>query len=298
MTRVRSGFTIVELLVVAGLMAALLGLVLAGGRPNVTPRRMAQEFASMLLAAQSRALGRPEGAAVIIEVDPSNAALGVTLHEGIGMPPVVVACPAGALSLSDDLKANGYRMRFQSRSGGGTSNASPWLALRNGVPARRDSAGQTPDNTIVIPPSANPEAVVVRYPVTGPKPLQLPSQVGVDLKNSGLGELPTATHGLGTFDNKGRLAVVFDQTGRVAEIIPHCGGPPVAGLDPTVPTGLIYFLFATRPDIAANEMLTNDKSAWVAISPQTGRINVSSNVPGASLTINRENARRGVAVGK
>jgi len=84
----------------------------------------------------------------------------------------------------------------------------------------------------------------------------------------------------------------------VAEIIPHCGGPPVAGLDPTVPTGLIYFLFATRPDIAANEMLTNDKSAWVAISPQTGRINVSSNVPGSSLTINRENARRGVAVGK
>lgn len=298
MSRHRRGFTLVELLVVVGLMAALLGLVLVGGRPNVTPRRMAREFASMLLAAQSRALGRPEGAAVIIEVDPSNAALGVTLHEGIGMPPVVVACPAGVLSLSDDLKANGYRIRFQSRSGGGTSNASPWLALQNGAPARRDSAGQTPENTILTPPSVNSEAVVVRYPVTGPKPLQLPSQVGLDLKHSGLGELSTAPHGLGTFENKGRLAVVFDQTGRVAEIIPHCGAPPVAGLDPTVPTELIYFVFATRSDIAANETLTNEKSAWVAISPQTGRINVSTNVPGASLTINRENARRGVAVGK
>jgi type II secretory pathway pseudopilin PulG len=298
MNRHRVGFTIIELLVVAGLMAALFGLVLAGSRPNMTPRRMAQEFASMLLAAQSRALGRVEGAAVIIEADAANTRLGVTVHEGIGMPPAVVPCPGGAMNPSDDLKANGYRVRFQSRAGGGVSNVSPWLNLRNGVPARRESAGQTPENTILTPPSANLEALIVRYPVAGPKPLQLASQIGLDLKHSGLGELPTAPHGLGTLENRGRVAVVFDQTGRVSELIPHCGGPPVAGLDPTAPTELIYFVFAARADIAADATLTNDKAAWVAISPQTGRINVSSNVPGASLVINRENARKGVAVGK
>ena len=294
----RAAFTIVELLVVAGLMAALFGLVLAGGRPTTTPRRMAQEFASMLLAAQSRALGRPEGAAVILEADASSPRVGATMHEGIGLPPVVVSCPGGAISASNDIKDNGYRVRFQSRIGGGTANTTPWLGLRDGVPALRESSGQTAQNTLLTPPAVGPQAMVIRYPMTGPKPARLPSQVGIDLKNSGLGELPTAAHGLGTFENKGRVAVVFDQTGRVAELIPHCGGPPVDGLDPVVPTELIYFLFTTRADINTDESLKNDASTWVAISPQTGRINVSSNKPGGTLTTNRENARQGLAIGK
>jgi hypothetical protein len=224
------------------------------------------------------------------------------MHEGIGLPPVVVACPGGAISASDDIKANGYRVRFQSRAGGGTANISPWLGLSNGVPVRRDSAGQTVQNTLLAPRASGLQALVVRYPTTGPKPTRLPSQVGIDLKHSGLGDLPTAGHGLETFEGKGRVAVVFDQTGRVAELIPHCGGTAVplqgAQPDPIVPTELIYFVFATRDNIKNDLTLTNDTSVWVAISPQTGRINVSSNKPGGTLTNNRENAREGLVIGK
>jgi len=294
----KPGFTIVELLVVAALMSLLFGLVLAGGRPTASPRRMAQEFASMILAAQSRALGRPEGAAVILEPDSGNTRIAVTLHEGVTMPPVVVASPAGAMTASQDIKETGYRVRFQSTAAGGTAIASPWLGLRNGLPVRRDSAGQTPQNTLITPPAAGLQALVIRYPVPGPKPMPLPAKVAVDLKNSGLGESPTAPHGLGTFENKGRLAIVFDQTGRVAELVPQCGGPPVAGQDPVVPNEMIYFVFAERPVIASDGTLGDVKSVWVAINPQSGRINVSSNVAGAGLTINRENARKGMAIGK
>lgn len=294
----KAGFTLIELLVVAALMALLFGLVLAGGRPAASPRRMAQEFASMILAAQSRALGRPEGAAVILEPDSSNTRLAVVLHEGNTMPPVIVPSPAGAITASPDIRDNGYRVRFQSNAAGGTAIASSWLGLRDGLPVRRVSAGQTPQNTLITPPAAGLEAMVIRYPVTGPKPLRLPTTVGVDLKNSGLGESPSAPHGLGTFENKGRLAIVFDQTGRVAELIPQCGGPPVAGQDPIVPNEMIYFVFAEQSVIIADGTLGDVKSVWVAINPQSGRVNVSSNVAGADLTINRESARKGMAIGK
>lgn len=65
------GFTIVELLVVASIMAALFGLILAGGRSNAGSevRRTARQIGAVLLSAQSRAIGSRQGAAVLFESD-------------------------------------------------------------------------------------------------------------------------------------------------------------------------------------------------------------------------------------
>jgi hypothetical protein len=301
MSRSRTAFTLVELLVVASLMAMLFGLVLSVGRGGGKSgaRRAAQEFASLLLAAQSRALGKPEGAAVIVEADGEEPRLGTVLHDGVGLPPVVVGVNEnGQLQQSPQL-AEGYKLRFRMAAGAGFATISPWLSLRNSQAQRRESVGQTVANTIAAPPAAE-EAEVVRYPVMGPKPIKLSNQVAIDLQHSGVGDVPTAAHGHGRFQGQSPIAVVFDQTGRVAEVIQQVGtggGPPI---DPIVPSEVIYFLFADREAIRQNTSLASDKTYWVAVNPQTGRINVSSNEPvsGNDLVTARSKARRAIAVGK
>jgi hypothetical protein len=67
-----------------------------------------------------------------------------------------------------------------------------------------------------------------------------------------------------------------------------------------VPHGIIYFLFAERSEIENNSSLSSNKSFWVAINPQSGRINVAANQPTAdgNLSIAREKARKALAKGK
>ena len=56
-------------------MASLFGLIMMGMRPSVGGelRRAAQQFASVLLAAQSGGIGDPKGAAVVLELDAKPA---------------------------------------------------------------------------------------------------------------------------------------------------------------------------------------------------------------------------------
>jgi type II secretory pathway pseudopilin PulG len=78
--RLANGFTIVELLVVAAIMATLFGIILASGRasPASEVRRAARQIAAVLLSAQSRAIGSRIGAAVLLESDGDPARLGAT----------------------------------------------------------------------------------------------------------------------------------------------------------------------------------------------------------------------------
>jgi len=302
MNRSRAAFTLIELLVVTGLMVMLFGLILAGGRGGGSKsdvRRAAQEFASMLLAAQSRALGHPEGAAVIVQAEPDQPRLGTVLHDGMGLPPIVVGVDGdGGLQSSPQL-AEGYKLRFRMAAGDGYATVSPWLSLRDGEARRRDSVGQTAANTIDVPPAAE-EAEVVRYPVTGPSPVKLTSKVAIDLRHSGVGDDPAASHGHGRFQDQSPVAVVFDQTGRVAEVIQQMGTTGGSQIDPIVPSETIYFLFADRESINQNTALASQRAFWVAVNPQTGRINVSSNEPvsGTDLVTARSKARRAIAIGK
>ena len=253
----------------------------------------------MLLAAQSRALGRPEGAAVIVESEAGQPRLGTVLHDAAGLPPVVVGVDsAGALDDSPEL-SEGYKVRFRMTAGEGFATVSPWLSLQNKQPRRREAVGQTVANTVDVPPAAD-EAIVARYPSMGIKPVKLSKQVAIDLQHSGVGDNPTAAHRHGRFQDYAPVAVVFDQNGRVAEVIQQvgtAGGPPV---DPIVPAEIIYFLFSDREAIDQNTSLSSEKSVWVAVNPQSGRINVSSNEPAAngSLVDARSKARRAVAIGK
>lgn len=70
----RRGFTLVELLVVTGLMAGLLGLVLVGMRQGDSSqvRSLAQGLSSTILVAQSRAIGSDAGSALVIVPGTAN----------------------------------------------------------------------------------------------------------------------------------------------------------------------------------------------------------------------------------
>jgi type II secretory pathway pseudopilin PulG len=329
----RRAFTLVELLVVTGLMAGLLGLMLTVGRPSGRSQvgQLLQSLSSAVISTQTRALGRDAGAAMfldpgtngmpavacnaVLSTDVPPFAVGAVVGTGsTGMPPPPASLAAISTTVAVSAPENGsaanlqqgYRIRFSGTSP--VTPASPWF--RFSCPAAdpasctvsfRSDANQTIDNT-VWPRAATGMFLryeVARLPQRGP-PLTEPTKLtAIDLRYSGIGD-----DGLGSYaslHNKGPIVICFDRDGRLDSIMQY-GTGSLPTVDPLTPTSPLYLLVATVADIQANQSLQATTSRWLAIAPTTGRVSIAANVAVAGTTAAdirdaRANARVGITQG-
>lgn len=318
----RRGMTLVELLVVTGLISVFLGLVVVGVRGGrQQPKRAADDLASMLMSAQARALGVPEGAAVILASGTGPGGAACTSAYDAEMQPLIEATvtglppgdPSSTTASVTVTPLNGapdraYKILFFGRDGSAAAPPTAWMEfVPQGTVNFRVSAGQTASNTVwPRPPGGGAlNGLLAQYPVKSSALVVFDASAAVDLRFSGIGDDRTAAYG--RFDGMGAIAVVFDRVGRVSDVlqqVPEPGAAPSAGAQPAVPLSPIYFLLAPRTEIDAGANTLNSSEAqWVAVAPQTGRIFVSENVPQSgtdmtALRAARAKARQGVAIGR
>ena len=333
----RSAFTLVELLVVASIMAVFLGLVLSGAKPgtNGQIRQAAQSLVSVLTSAQSRALGNRAGSAVIFE---SGTAAGVAASMCIrvsngDVPPFITGTAGTFTSLTPssatipltptnadaaDLQ-HGYKIQF----GGAASGASvpyqppsPWLSLAAPVASGatvsfRTGASQALTNTVWPEPTkavgggSNPfDFQVARYPLKADVAAEFPKAVAVDLRYSGIGDDPTTAWG--GLANDGAIALVFDSIGGVDALMQQVlGEASIRTNQPIDPVQPFYLLVTARSEIDDSTFpaLSSSKALWIAVHPQTGRVTVASNVvqsgtDATALRAARAKARALATIGK
>ena len=327
--RASRGFTLVELLVVVSIMASLFGLIVVGMRPSVGGelRRAAQQFASVLLAAQSRGIGDLKGAAVVLELDTRPEAQGgpkvagtqcIAIYGGdkppfvvgtvtTGMPPANAAATSTTVQITPtnggDLQ-QGYRVQFFGSEPDPVLPASGWFGFQPpGAVSLRADDGQSIANTPwPTPVGGQLRARVACYPVKGPLAVAFAKTVGIDLRYSGTGDDPSSDWGglASQGDLGGDLAVSFDSVGTLDALMRDVGNSTAASRQPIEPA---YFLVAARVDINGDTALGSDRSLWVAIQPQTGRVTTSANVAQSgkdrtAVRAARANARAALAIGK
>lgn len=318
----RPGFTLVELLVVMGLMASLLGLVLVGVRPNDRSqvRDLLQSLSSATLVARTRAIGNESGAAMIID-SASGVMPGVASNVVLQAdnPPYVLAGVSGVPTA--DLPVSGTTVTFSPTSGDAndlstgyklrlfadstvlaTVPQSPWLGLTGvsaltGTLSFRTSAAQGPYNTVIppLPAAASWLCQIACYPRPLGPAFEPPKRAAIDLRYSGIGD--TLSTPYGSLAGKGSIAVSFDRTGSLDAVVQLSSG--VEPLEPTTP---LYLLVAGAADIQANTSLQSLLSRWLVIIPATGRVSIAANIPvtgtsDADVTAARAYARLGITEG-
>jgi type II secretory pathway pseudopilin PulG len=319
----RAAFTLVELLVVAGIFAMLFGLVLNGARPSATGqvKQAAQSIASVFLATQSKALGKPAGAGVIF--DPGGGGAVVTTVSAAdmlplitgsctnGMPPTNLAATSGTVAIAPDNAdaadlAHGYKIRFHEEEPAAQAPTA-WMAFAANVVSFRAGSGQTAQNTIwPKPANGGPfKVTIARYPNEGETLYELPKAAAIDLRYSGIGDGATFSTTWSNLSGKGAVAIGFDSVGEVDVVMQQVLSAAASRtVQPLAPTQPIYLLVAARADVeAGTNTLAGSTAFWVVIHPQTGRVSVSSNVPqtgtdATALRNARANARAGLAIGK
>lgn len=316
------GFTLVELLVVTGLLASLFALLTVGSKPSEkgSVRRAAQELASAILAAQTRAIGRPEGGGIVIRPDTTSARMGTAVLEALThtlateslgpWPPSgfndsfrTARVTSGTIRMTDPtILPNAYKARLQTPL---NDPISPWFSLTplgtgSATMSFRASAGQSIESAGWPPQTpATVHIAVAQYPSTAAPVSAFNRQVAIDLRHSGLGDDPAASHGYGSLENLGTIAVLFDEVGRASEIMRRIQETRTSSDQPSTLTDPVYLLLATRNDIQQGLSLASQNSLWLAINPLTGRAIISENIPqsgvdAAALRAARKNAKDGV----
>jgi prepilin-type N-terminal cleavage/methylation domain-containing protein len=200
----RKGFTLVELLVVTGLIGTFLALVLSGFRASEDSdiRRAADILASAIRNTQTLALTNPQGAALVITAGTATAAT-ASIWQGSVLPNIqgtgfftpantFASGTLAVLSLFNaDSLAAGYQIRFSTFGANGNSSTStPWFNL-DGVssPAlvyMQQELGQLAA-TAVMPPSGNVSFEVPQRPMQS-KPIVLPKLAAIDTRWSSIGQ--------------------------------------------------------------------------------------------------------------
>jgi prepilin-type N-terminal cleavage/methylation domain-containing protein len=310
----RRGFTLIELLVVTGIFASLFGLLLTMGRPNQASvvRRAAQSIASVLLSAQSSALGNPAGAGVIL--DPAGAGSAVTSISAADVQPFITgACTSGmppanlnstsasvAINAGGFDVASGYKIQFWNHVP--AQPVSPWMAFTAGNTVTFRAAGsQTPQNTIW--PSGGGAGLNVRiacYPNEGETLYPLPPNVAIDLSLSGVGDGTAFNSSWSDLSGKNAIGLTFDSVGGVDAVMQGIGTGAASAMHPLSP---VYLFVAPLAVVGSGSALASDRAMWVVVHPQTGRVTVSSNVPqtgtgATALFAARAKARAQAAIGK
>ena len=295
----------------ASIIATLFGLVLAVSRPSDSSdlRRAAQQFASVLLAAQSRGIGNPAGAGVVLE-SVGTSATSVFNAEVMPLIPATVSSgmpPAdpNVDQTSPSIDAGGADLtrafRIQFLGNRPALPASTWFGFQApGTVRMRADDGQTPLNTVWPSTIAGRcEARIACYPGKGDLALSFPRSVAIELRYSGTGDDPATPWG--GLANKGDIGLSFDAVGAIEVLSSGLGTPSSAAA--RQPVDPVYFLIATRQDITNDQALASERALWVVAQPATGRVTISANVPqqnrdAAAVRAARALARAAAAVGR
>lgn len=303
----RRGMTLVELLIVTGLIAVLLGLTVVGVSAVRRPSRSADDLTAMLISAQSRSLNVPEGAAVVLsapiaDLQGSGSSASTSAFDAEMLPFIQAtgsfvvqsstAATVSLMPLTGDDARRAYKILLGGQGNPVTSPATESFSFAavsgtSGVVRFRAIHGQTQYNTVwpKVPGGGGVfTAMLAQCPVKSSSLAEFDPDVAVDLRFSGIGDDAAGQFNTGP---QGPIALIFDQTGRVAEVI-----KPLPEPDATATTvqffvsfGSIYFLVASREDIQNGvNTLESDESTWVAVASQSGRVIQAENVPVSGTT--------------
>jgi prepilin-type N-terminal cleavage/methylation domain-containing protein len=276
----RKAFTLVELLVVTGLLASLLSLVIVATRPteDAQIRQVANALTSAIMQTQTKALSRTEGAALAIfpsgtsvafcEIDPPIIATSTT-----AIPPAAASPVIGFSALSNaDTVADGYQIRF---SAGGSYG--PWFRFepdKSRVSMRPDLGQNLASTVWPTLTSGSIGCEISRIPRASQSAVPLPKSVAIDTRFSGVGDevdveaKPSPL--LFSVNALGGMYLHFDRTGVLSTIIPGNGGAPIKPIKP------IYILVRAASQTAP---LQSQTATWVTIFPGVSRVMTGKNVP-------------------
>jgi prepilin-type N-terminal cleavage/methylation domain-containing protein len=300
----RSGFTLVELLVVVTILLILLTLTATGVRPLLEGRDVregARLVATYFGSAQAQAIALNRSVAVWVDrlegkpgmslqlymaaVPPpyTGDALGelaqittaVTGANGVGTIGTATFDGAGSLP---QVVSEGDFIRFNYRG--------PLYQISSVASGMVEFVHQTVD-----PPRSG---ISVPYQIyqygrrSAMQPLELPTGVAIDMAYSGV------AHN-GQFDGADTrpIIITFDPNGQIGNI----AGDTITGYQVGHPLGSVHLLVG-RPELAGNVAnLQDGHNLWVSIGHHTGRITTAENKPAATVAVAREFARTSQSMG-